>query len=313
MAPKFVCAHIRAMDGQPPGEPPAAAGERLIKLNTNENPFPPSPKVMAAIRDVEPEMLRRYPNANGDSFRAAAAKVIGVSPDMILCGNGADDVLTIATRTFVGAGNVLASPVPGYARYATLAKLEEAKFFGLPWEKDWALPIEALAESKAAAIFLPNPNSMSGTVVPSAEIAALADAFDGAVVVDEAYVDFADESSLPLVKEHANVVVVRSLSKAYSLAGLRFGYAIAQEAVIEEMLKAKDSFNVDAIALTAACAAIEDQEYAQMTWQNIRAERERLTTELEAVGWRWLLSRTNFLLATVPDRSGKEMINSLKR
>src|SRR4051812_12224409 len=191
--PKFVCAHIRAMDGYTPGEQPSV-GERVIKLNPNENPSPPSPKVMQAIRDIEPEMLRRYPNPTGDTFRDAAAKVLGVGSDQIICGNGSDDLLTIATRTFVGPGGTLASPQPTYSLYPVLAKLEEAKYVAVPWEKNWALPADALLETKAGAIYLANPNAPSGTFVPPDEVSKLADAFDGLVLVDEAYVDFADES-----------------------------------------------------------------------------------------------------------------------
>ena len=197
--------------------------------------------------------------------------------------------------------------------YPILAQLEHSKYAGVPWEKDWALPAEALIDAKPNAIFIANPNAPSGTFVPTADIAKLADAFDGLVLVDEAYVDFADENCLPLVKEHANLVVTRSFSKAYSLAGLRFGYAVAQPAVIDEMNKAKDSYNVGAIAMTAACAAIEDRDYAAMTWNHVRSERHRLTSELEALGWQVLPSQANFLLATVPGGRGREMYLGLKR
>jgi histidinol-phosphate aminotransferase len=312
MAPKFVCAHIRAMDGYVPGEQPSP-GERVIKLNTNENPFPPGPKVMAAIQNVEAEMLRRYPSPSAEPFRAIASKILGVPKEWILCGNGSDDLLTIATRTFVGSGGLLASPHPTYSLYPILAQLEQAKYQAVPWEKNWALPADALVDAKPHAIFLANPNAPSGTFVQPEQIAKLADRFDGLVLVDEAYVDFADENCLPLVKEHANVVVTRSFSKAYSLAGLRFGYAVAQPAVIDEMTKAKDSYNVGAIAMTAACAAIEDHEYAAMTWNHVRSERQRLTSELEALGWSVLPSQANFLLATLPGGRGREMYLGLKR
>jgi histidinol-phosphate aminotransferase len=300
------------MDGYTPGEQPSP-GERVIKLNTNENPFPPGPKVMAAIQNVESEMLRRYPSPSGEPFRASASKVLGVPKDWILCGNGSDDLLTIATRTFVGAGGVLAAPDPTYSLYPILAQLEEAKYQAVPWEKNWSLPADALIAAKPNAIFLANPNAPSGTLVPPDEIAKLADATDALVLVDEAYADFAEQNCLALVKDHANVVVTRSFSKAYSLAGLRFGYAVAQPVVIEEMNKAKDSYNVGAIATTAACAAIEDHEYAAMTWQHVRGERDRLTRELEALGWEVLPSQANFILATVPGGGGREMYLGLKR
>ena len=146
MAPPFVRSVVREMAGYTPGEQPGA-GERVVKLNTNENPFPPSPKVMQAIQQIEPEQLRRYPNATADAFRTAAAAALGVKPDMILAGNGSDDILTIATRTFVPPGGTLACPEPTYSLYPVLARLEQANYVAVPWEKDWSLPTDALVES----------------------------------------------------------------------------------------------------------------------------------------------------------------------
>ncbi|MBC8106081.1 MAG: histidinol-phosphate transaminase [Anaerolineae bacterium] len=314
MAPRFVCAHVRAMDAHTPGEtsPP---GERVIKLNTTENPFPPSPKVMQAIRDIEPETLRRYPDPSGQLFREAVAKALGndIAPDMILCANGADDLLTIATRTFVGHGGTLAAPMPGYPLYPTLAEIEEAKFVGVNWYKNWALPTEDLLATKSNAIYLANPNTPSGTMVAAAEVAKLANEFSGALLIDEACVDFANESCLSLLKDHNNIVIARSLSKGYCLAGLRFGYAIAQSAVIEEMNKVRGSYHVDAIALIAAAAAIDDREHAAMTWEHVRSERARLTSELESLGWQVVPSHANFILAKVPEGDGQAMYDGLKR
>src|SRR4051812_40389680 len=157
-SPKFVRSNVRQMEGYTPGEQPAP-GERIVKLNTNENPFPPSPKVMQAIRELEGETLRRYPNPTADLFRAAAAKLLGVTPQMILAGNGSDDILTIATRTFVPAGGTLAYPDPTYSLYPVLASLEDAKTVAVKWERDYSLPIEALLATKADAICIANPNA----------------------------------------------------------------------------------------------------------------------------------------------------------
>ena len=300
------------MQGYTPGEQPAA-GERVVKLNTNENPFPPSPKVMQALTQVEPEMLRRYPNPTAETFRAAAAKLHGVSPDMIIAGNGSDDVLTIATRTFVPPGGVLASPDPTYSLYPILARLEEARYVSVPWEKDWSLPIDGLVATKANAIYLANPNAPSGTFVSPLKVAELAKAFPGLLLVDEAYADFADDDCVALVKAHPNVVVSRTMSKAYSLAGLRFGYAIAQAEVIAEMMKVKDSYNTDAISVCAATAAIGDQEYAQRTWEHVKSERQRLSAELTQLGWTVLPSQANFILAATPDGRGKAAYLGLKQ
>ena len=312
MAPKFVRPNVRQSEGYTPGEQPGS-GERIVKLNTNENPFPPSPKVMQAIREVEAEQLRRYPHPLAERFRETAARVLGVHAEQIIAGNGSDDILTIATRTFVPPGGTLAVPDPTYSLYSVLANLEEAKFVGVPWENGWSLPIDGLLATKADAVYLANPNAPSGTFVSPDAIAKLASKFDGLVLVDEAYSDFAEANCLSLVAAHPNVVVSRTLSKAYSLAGLRFGYAVAQAPVITEMMKVKDSYNCDAVSILAATAAIEDQEYARMTWDNIRTERERVTAELEALGWGVIPSQANFVLATVPGGHGREAYLGLKR
>jgi len=311
MAPSFVRANVRAMQGYTPGEQPAL-GERVVKLNTNENPFPPSERVMKAIREIESEVLRRYPNPTGEQFRIAAGKLFGLTPDMILCGNGSDDVLTIATRAFVPPGGTLAFPDPTYSLYPILAQLESARTAPVPWEKDWSLPIDALLETKADAIYLANPNAPSGTFVSPMKVAELAKRFSGALVIDEAYADFADDNCLGLVEEHPNVIISRTLSKAYSLAGLRFGFAIAHAEVIDQMLKVKDSYNCDAISILAATAAIGDQDHARRGWDHIRAERQRVSSELTQVGWTILPSQANFILASVPNGKGKEAYLGLK-
>src|SRR5580658_5450917 len=299
MPPPFVRPTILAMDGYTPGEQPAA-GERIVKLNTNENPYPPSDRVMQAIAGASAELLRRYPNPTADLFRDAAAKLHGVTRNHILAGNGSDDILTIATRCFIPPGGSLAYPDLTYSLYPVLAKLQEAKSHIVQWERDWQLPIEALAGSNAAAIYLANPNAPSGTFVSPLKVAELAKNFSGLLLVDEAYVDFADDNCLSLVEQFPNLVISRTLSKAYSLAGLRFGYAIAQPEVIEQMMKVKDSYNCDALSIIAATAALEDQAYARSTWENIKAERTRVSAELMQLGWTVLASQANFLLASVP-------------
>ncbi len=311
MAPSFVRENVRAMHGYTPGEQPKP-GERIVKLNTDENPFPPSERVMKAVREMEPEMLRRYPSPTAEPFRHAAAAVHEVSADMILCGNGSDDILTIATRTFVPPGGTLAFPDPTYSLYPALCQIQDAKALHVPWEKGWALPVDALAESGANAIYIVNPNAPSGTFVPPDEIGKLADKFDGAVLVDEAYAEFAEDNCVSLVAGHPNLIISRTLSKAYSLAGLRFGYAIAQTQVIAEMMKVKDSYNCDAISIAAATAAIQDREYAMRGWQNIKEERERVSAELTQLGWTVLPSQANFILAAAPNGKGRDAYLGLK-
>jgi histidinol-phosphate aminotransferase len=306
MAPKFVRPHVRQFDAAP-REDPAPAGQRLIKLNANENPFPPSPRVMQAIQNVEPEMLRRYPDSTARIFREAAAKALGVTADMILAGNGADDLLAIAVRTFVAGGGTLAFPQPTYSSYAALAQLSDAKAHPIDWDKNWSLPTDALVSAKADAIFVANPNTPSGTFVQPSKLAELAAAYAGPVVIDETYVDFADGNCLDLVRELSNVIIIRSMSVGYCLAGLRFGFALATADVIAEMTKVTDAYPCDAVATCAAAAAIEDQEYAARSWQQVRAERQRVSAELDSLGFSVTPSQANFILATCPGGRGRDV------
>lgn len=308
---QFVRPNIRSMHGYTPGEQPPA-GTRVIKLNTNENAYPPSPTVMDAIRAIEPEHLRRYPNPTADAFRDVAAEVLGVDRDWIMAGNGSDDILTIVTRAFVPPGGVLAFPWPTYSLYRVLAQIEDAKTWAVDWRSHWTLPIEDLVETRAATIYVANPNAPSGTMVPAEDLSKLASNFNGALLIDEAYVDFADFNCLELVKNHPNVIISRTLSKAYSLAGLRFGYAIAQPFVIHELMKVKDSYNCDAISIAAATAAMKDQAYARDNWEKIKASRASMTSELRARKFEVLPSQANFVFARLASGDGRALYTALK-
>lgn len=314
MAPSFVRDTVASMHGYTPGEQPAA-GERVVKLNTNENPYPPTPKVIAAIRALEGEHLRRYPNATADALRDAAAAKWNVTRDHIIAGNGSDDLLTIATRTFVPPGGTIAAPDPTYSLYGVLARLQDAKLVTVPWGPGYSLPHDELLALNSDAIYLANPNAPTGTIVSPQVVAKLAAAFKGLLLVDEAYADFAPTNCVSLVNEFPNVIVSRTFSKSYSLAGMRIGYAVGQPAVIAEMMKVKDSYNCDAVSIVAAAAALEDEEYATGIWETVKAERARLTGELEKMGFSVLPSHGNFVLATVPEAlgPGKQVYQKLKQ
>jgi histidinol-phosphate aminotransferase len=299
MSSARVRATIAGMAGYTPGEQPKP-GEAVVKLNTNENPYPPSPRVLDAIRQIDPGALRRYPSPMADDFRRVAARVHGVSPAHILAGNGSDDILQIALRTCCDAGEVLASPDPTYSLYPVMAEIADVQYVAVPWGPDWTLPADALLAAEPRAIFFANPNAPSGTWVTPADISALAARTGALVLVDEAYVDFADEDALGLLTQHENVLITRTLSKGYGLAGLRFGYAIGHPSFIEQMAKVKDSYNCDAIAIAAASAALEDQDYAREQWSLVKHERARVASELERRGFSVIPSRANFLLATTP-------------
>ncbi len=287
--------NIEKMTGYVPGEQPQTAD--WVKLNTNENPYQPSPKALEVLGGFDGDRLRRYPPPMADATRQAAAKVCGVPVDHVLCGNGSDDLLSIITRCFVSEGDRIAVPWPTYILYETLTQIQNGRFVTVPWGTNWVLPGE-LINSNARLIFLARPNSPSGTTSPVERIGDLAEKFGGIIVVDEAYVDFAESDCLSLVAEHENVIVLRTLSKGYSLAGLRMGWAVAQPQVIEGLAKVKDSYNCDAISNAVAAVALADQTYHKECVGKIVAERKRMAETLAGLGCDVTPSEANFLWIT---------------
>ncbi len=300
------------MKGYAPGE--QLNDPSIIKLNTNENPYPPSPRVFEAIKSaLTGDKLRKYPEPLGDTFRRAAGKLYCVDPDCILIGNGSDDILTILTRAFVPEGGLIASPTPSYILYKSLAEIQGARFETVKFSSDWELPIRSWP-SDCNLGFLPNPNSPSGTVLTSADVARLAAQLAPTpLVLDEAYADFANWSGLQLLPNAPNLIVTRTLSKSYSLAGIRFGFAIASPEIIRELVKVKDSYNCDVLSLAAATAAIEDQEYFQSVRAKIIATRERMVPALTELGFDVTPSHANFLWCRRSDRPVKPIYEELKR
>jgi histidinol-phosphate aminotransferase len=302
--------NIAAMRGYVPGE--QLNSPDVVKLNTNENPYPPSPRVFEAVRAaLTGDQLRKYPQPLGDDFRRAAGRVLGVDPDSILIGNGSDDILTILTRAFVPEGGLVVSPTPSYILYRELAAIQGGRFETVRFTEDWRLP-DPWPVRDAHLTFLPNPNSPSGTALSRDELEAFASEVGGPLVLDEAYADFAGENGLDLPARFPNVVVTRSFSKGYSLAGIRFGFAVADPALIRELVKVKDSYNCDVLSLAAATAAIEDQDYYRGVWAKVVATRERMRVGLRELGFDVTPSRANFLWCRRADRPVKSLYEALK-
>jgi histidinol-phosphate aminotransferase len=307
---QFIRPGIRNMAGYTPGEQPREGD--VIKLNTNENPYPPSPRVLDAIRSAATgDRLRKYPDPWGTRFRQTAARIHGVDPDGILIGNGSDDILTIVTRAFVPEGGLVVSPTPSYILYRTLAELQGARFESVPFTADWQLP-EPWPLPRGNLTFVPSPNSPSGTVIPQAALERLVQQLDGPLILDEAYVAFADADAMSLAR-WSNVIVTRSLSKSHSLAGIRFGYAVADPAVVRELVKVKDSYNCDTLSLAAAAAALEDQDYLRSTRAKVLATRERLARELTMLGFEVCPSQANFLWCRRTNQPVRPIYEELKR
>ena len=303
---------IEAMRGYVSGEQPRE-GE-FVKLNTNENPYPASPAVARAVEAALERGLRRYPDPTAETFRRRAGEVLGVPPEWILCGNGSDEILTIVIRAMVGEGRLVRLPYPSYVLYKTLAEIQGARCEEVRFRPDWSLGEEfAAGRDDLRLVFLPTPNSPSGTVVPPDVVLRLARRLPCPLLVDEAYVDFAETNCLELVAQCDKILVARSLSKSYALAGLRFGFVVAQPHVVEQLAKVKDSYNCDALSIAAATAAVGDREWLAGNRAKILATRRRLVDWTRKLGFTTVDSQANFVWSTHPRQPVKPIFEELKR
>lgn len=315
---------IQALAGYVPGEQPQTDG--WTKLNTNELPYPPSPKAIAAMQGAVGDRLRIYPDPLGRDFCEAVAERYGVEPDMVLPGNGSDDCLTILVRSFLDVGDRLALPYPSYILYETLANIQGCSSERIVLNEDWSFDLNTAREvaSRAKILFVPCPNSPSGTVWDDETILSLVPP-NGILVLDEAYVDFRDPlpenegdghgfRGFDILKrpEAERVVVTRTLSKSAGLAGLRIGYMVAHPKLIAGMRNVKDSYNCDAVSLAGGAAAIRDVSYAVDVASRIRTTRETMTRELRGLGFTVVDSQANFVWTRHESGRHDEIYEALK-
>lgn len=303
--------NIAEMTGYVPGFQPD--GEGWIKLNTNENPYPPSPQVVAAIGEElgdDGASLRKYPDAGSKEARKVAAQLYGVDPSWVIMANGSDELLNNLIRAFASEGEEIAYIHPSYSYYATLAQIQGVRIrtFGLTDDYQIA-DFPKLYEGKL--FFLTSPNAPLGGAFDNEMIADLAGRCSGVLVVDEAYVDFADATALELVAEHENIVITRTLSKSYSLAGMRLGLAVARPEVIAALDKIRDHYHLDRLALVAATAALKDQDYLRTTVTEICRTRDEFREQLLALGFTVAHSAANYLFVCPPDGNGKVVYDAL--
>ncbi|HEU0264815.1 MAG TPA: histidinol-phosphate transaminase [Geobacterales bacterium] len=288
-------------------------GHPWIKLNTNENPYPPSPQVVKAIVDElgkDGDNLRRYPDPASRLAREEAARLYGFDPSWLIMANGSDEILNNLIRACAGEGEEVAYIHPSYSYYSTLAQIQGARVttFGL----DENFRITGMPERFLGKLFfLTTPNAPLGFVFPCAYINELARRCAGLLVIDEAYVDFADDTALEMVRRHDNVVVTRTFSKSYSLAGMRLGLAIARPEIIAALDKIRDHYHLDRLALVAARAALSDQEHLRRNVERIRATRQRFSKQLKEIGYQVIPSQANFVFAAPPDRNGQRVYDAL--
>jgi len=315
--PAFWSPRIGALEPYVPGEQPRIAN--LVKLNTNENPYPPSPRAIEAIQQAAASGLERYPDPTSLAVREAVARRHGLQADQVFAGNGSDEVLAHAFFAFFQQAEPLLMPDVSYSFYRVYAQLYGIACELLPVDEGLRIDIDAMAaraRGSCAGLVIANPNAPTGIGLPLARIEQLLAACPTRVVlVDEAYVDFGGESALPLVGKYPNLLVVQTLSKSRSLAGLRVGFACGQAHLIDGLVRVKDSFNsypLDRLATAGAVAALEDEDWFRSTRDKVVDTREGLSLQLEDLGFQVLPSQANFIFARHPKRDAAELAAQLR-
>ena len=301
---------IQDLEGYVPGKQPSDGG--YIKLNTNENPYPPSPRVLAALHDAMGGDLRLYPDPLATPLRETAAQVYGCAVDEVIAGNGSDDILTMIFRTFLDADDLIATPAPSYTLYNVLSGLQGASCKEVPMTPGYTLPAD-LDTHGAKVLFIVNPNAPTGVLFDRQSLRAVLERTDSIVVVDEAYADFAGESVIDLLPEYPHLIVVRTFSKSYALAGMRLGLGLAHRDVIAQMLKVKDSYNLDRLSIVAGVAALEDQAWLRDTTATIIRTRTHMLQALSDMGLHVPPSRANFVFPRIPNGRAKEVYQALEK
>ena len=297
--------HVTRLHAYTPGLQPGEPG--WVKLNTNECPYPPSPHVAEAIRREigdDGASLRLYPNPKSSPLRAALARHHGVREENVIVGNGSDDVLNLLVRAFCAPGTEIGFTLPSYSLYPVLVAVQDGRSEVIAFDRSMALPWARIAASRAKAFFLTSPNAPTGVGFGGSEVEHLLATFAGLVVVDEAYAPFARENAVALLARHPRLVVVRTFSKAYALAGVRVGYALADPEVIGLLDRVRDSYNVSRLAQAAALAALEDDGYFRQIVARVIATRDACVAGFAARGWFVYPSQANFVFAEPRDSRG---------
>jgi histidinol-phosphate aminotransferase len=299
-------AHVPALRPYTPGLQPA--GPAWVKLNTNECPYPPSPRVAEALRaevGADGASLRLYPEPRSEALREAIARMHGLSPGNVCIGNGSDDILNLVARCFCGPGAAATFTQPGYSLYPVLLGIQDARAEPVPLDRSMRLPVARFAASGARALFLTSPNAPTGVGFPTADIDAILSGFAGVTIVDEAYAPFAREDAAGLVASRPRLVVVRTLSKAYALAGIRVGYALADAGTIALLDRVRDSYNVGRLSQAAALAALSDPIHYEGIVSKIIRTRDLQSERFRARGWFTFPSQANFICMEPRDGAGR--------
>lgn len=305
---------LRRIDPYVPGEQPQTAD--IIKLNANENPYPPAPGVQEALRTFDASSLALYPDANGKRLKAALAERFGLKPSQVFLGNGSDDVLALAFQSFFCSEGPILYPDITYSFYPVWCDLFRIPYETMPLDEDFCVNIRDYDRPNGGVV-LPNPNAPTGRGL---SLDALEDLLqhnaDCVVIIDEAYVDFGAQSAVPLLDKYENLLVVQTMSKSRSLAGMRIGYALGSETLIATLEAVKNSYNsytMDALALAAGEASVRDEDYFRQSCDKVIATRERAAEALRELGFTVLPSLTNFLFVTHPKKEAQVIFECLRQ
>ncbi|MGA1867815.1 MAG: histidinol-phosphate transaminase [bacterium] len=300
---QFIRNSIARLEPYVPGYQPE--DERAIKLNTNENPYPPSKHVLKALKDAVSGKLRLYPDSTWRNLRRTASHTYTIGEEYLFFGNGSDEILSFIFRTFIDKNDIVLAPYPTYSYYEVMAHIHDAQFQYIETDDSFAIPLEKLKKSSAKIVFFSNPNTPTGLFIEESEIEDFLKSFNGLVVLDEAYIDFAPKSAYQLVKAYNNLIVVRTFSKSFSLCGLRVGYCFADPELIYALLKVKESYNINTLSQIAAAKALEDIDHMKENSRKIIQVRGKYTKVLKTMGFSVLPSASNFIFVKherVPSR-----------
>lgn len=307
---------IKALNPYVPGEQPK---DRVyIKLNANENPYPPSPRVQEALNEFDSSILRRYPDPDANELRKAFASLVGVTPDMVYAGNGSDEILSFIFYTFFDSKLPVVLPQHTYSFYPVYASYYNIPLHKVPLEDDFSISIDKLLKVESCGIIFANPNAPTGRFMSLADLRELLTKYDSdkPVVVDEAYIDFGAETAIPLLKEFHNLIIIRTFSKSYCFAGARLGFVIAAPDVINTFITVKNSFNhfpIDSIIQKLGIATCNDYTYYQEINAKIAKTRDWFSCELEKLGYDVIPSKTNFVFVKKDGLSGEEIYKEVKK
>ncbi|MED4532605.1 histidinol-phosphate transaminase [Metabacillus fastidiosus] len=308
----MILPHIKQIKPYVSGIQPAT-GNNVIQLNLNENPYAPSPNVLNVFRTIKEESLRLYPNSQCDELRRALAGKYDVKKEQTFCGNGSSEIISLLFTVFLDRGHQIAIPDPSFALYYSIAAVHQVECLKIPVRYNFSIDTDALITAEAKAIVLVNPNAPTGLLLPPQEVERIAKHFSGLVIVDEAYIDFAeaDSSIVPLIKKYKNLIVLRTFSKAYSLCGVRVGYCFADEALISALEKGKNLYNVNFISQQLALAALLDEKHLKTTTNAVKRTRDDFIKNIRKLGFNVIQSQTNFVLCSPPAHLGRDRARKL--